>query len=151
MDLNKSISQATQEIFQTMLMMEASPGQAVAERAKGFVDSVSAIVGMAGANKGMLAIHIPEATALVITSSFLMMEVTEVDDDVKDAIGELANMVAGSIKADLTEQGQEFKLSIPSVVCGAEYEIDCLTDSQGVSMPFSIEGGEFLVEFHLQK
>ena len=151
MDLSKSISQATQEIFQTMLMMEASPGQAVTERPNGFVDSVSAIVGMAGANKGMLAIHIPASTALVITSSFLMMEVTEVDDDVKDAIGELANMVAGSIKADLTEQGQEFKLSIPSVVCGAEYEIDCLTDSDGVSMPFSIEGGEFLVEFHLQK
>ncbi|OEU61041.1 MAG: chemotaxis protein CheX [Desulfuromonadales bacterium C00003094] len=151
MDLSKSISQATQEIFQTMLMMEASPGQAVTERPNGFVDSVSAIVGMAGANKGMLAIHIPASTALVITSSFLMMEVTEVDEDVKDAIGELANMVAGSIKADLTEQGQEFKLSIPSVVCGAEYEIDCLTDSDGVSMPFSIEGGEFLVEFHLQK
>jgi chemotaxis protein CheX len=150
-DLSKSISQATQEIFQTMLMMEASPGQAVTERPNGFVDSVSAIVGMAGANKGMLAIHIPASTALVITSSFLMMEVTEVDEDVKDAIGELANMVAGSIKADLTEQGQEFKLSIPSVVCGAEYEIDCLTDSDGVSMPFSIEGGEFLVEFHLQK
>ena len=151
MDLIKSISQATQEIFQTMLMMEASPGQAGTERNKGFIDSISAIVGMAGTNKGMLAIHIPEATALVITSSFLMMEVTEVDDDVKDAIGELANMVAGSIKADLTEQGQEFKLSIPSVVCGAEYEIDCLTDSDGVCMPFSIEGGEFLVEFHLQK
>jgi chemotaxis protein CheX len=150
-NLNKSISQATQEIFQTMLMMEAAPGQAVTERTRGFIDSVSAIVGMAGTNKGMLAIHIPAATALVITSSFLMMEVTEVDDDVKDAIGELANMVAGSIKADLTEQGQEFKLSIPSVVCGAEYEIDCLTDSDGVCMPFSIEGGQFLVEFHLQK
>jgi chemotaxis protein CheX len=150
-DLNKSISQATQEIFQTMLMMEANPGQAITERPKGFVNSISAIVGMAGVNKGMLAIHIPASTALIITSSFLMMEVTEVDDDVKDAIGELANMVAGSIKADLTEQGMEFKLSIPSVVCGAEYEIACLTESDGVSIPFSIEGGEFLVEFHLQK
>lgn len=151
MDLNNSISQATQEIFQSMLMMEASPGQALTERANSFVNSVTAIVGIAGTNKGMLAIHIPEPTALVITSSFLMMEVTEVDDDVKDAIGELANMVAGSIKADLTEQGQDFKLSIPSVVCGAEYEIDCLTDSDGVSMPFSIEAGDFLVEFYLQK
>lgn len=150
MDLNNSISQATQEIFQTMLMMEASPGEALTERSNCFENSVTAIVGMAGLNKGMLAIHIPEPTALVITSSFLMMEVTEVDDDVKDAIGELANMVAGSIKSDLTEQGQEFKLSIPSVICGAEYEIDCLTDSEGVCMPFSIEGGSFLVEFHLQ-
>lgn len=151
MDLNKSISQATQEIFQTMLMMEAHPGQPMAKRANGFENSVSAIVGMAGNNKGVLAIHIPEATALVITGSFLMMEVTEIDEDVKDAIGELANMVAGSVKADLTEQGHDFKLSIPSVVCGAEYAIDCPCDSEGVIVPFSIEGGDFLVEFHVQK
>lgn len=151
MDLNNSISQATQEIFQTMLMMEASPGEVLVERTNLFENSVTAIVGMAGANKGMLAIHIPKSTALVITSSFLMMEVSEVDEDVKDAIGELANMVAGSIKSDLTEKGQDFKLSIPSVICGAEYEIDCLIDSDGVCIPFSIDGGEFLVEFHLQK
>ncbi len=151
MDLNKSIGNATQEIFQTMLMMEARPGQPLAKRDEVFADSVSAIVGMAGTSKATLAIHIPEPTALVITGSFLMMEVAEIDEDVKDAIGELANMVAGSVKADLTEQGHDFKLSIPSVVCGAEYEIDCPRDSLGVIVPFSIDGGDFLVEFHVQK
>jgi len=150
-DLSNSISQATQEIFQTMLMMEASPGQALTERSNKFSNSVSAIVGMAGPSKAMLAIHLPEPTALAVTSSFLMMEVEEVDEDVKDAIGELANMVAGSIKTDLNEQGMEFKLSIPSVICGEEYEIDCLADSEGAIMPFAIDGGDFLVEFQLQK
>ena len=33
-----------------------------------------------------------------ITGTFLGMEVEELDDDVKDAIGEIANMVAGEFK-----------------------------------------------------
>lgn len=150
MDLNKSICNATIEIFQTMLMMEALPGEPLAKRGASHYHSVTGIVGLAGPSKGMLAIHIPEKTALKITSSFLCMEVDSVGDDVKDAVGELANMVAGSIKADLLEDNKEYKLSIPSVVCGAEYQIECLSTSQGSIVPFTIDGGEFLVEFHLQ-
>lgn len=150
MDLNNSICKAAVEIFQTMLMMEAVPGEPLVKRGGSFKDSVSGIVGLAGPSKGMLAIHIPGPTALKITSCFLGMEVDQVDEDVKDAIGELANMVAGSIKADLSELGAEYKLSIPSVVCGAEYQIECLSECQGGIVPFSIEGGEFLIEFHLQ-
>jgi chemotaxis protein CheX len=148
-DLSKSICNATVEIFQTMLMMEAVPGEPLAKRTGTYTNSVSGIVGLAGPSKGMLAIHIPEPAALKITSSFLCMDVDAIDDDVKDAIGELANMVAGSVKADLLDS-KEYKLSIPSVVCGAEYDIECLSESQGSVVPFSIEGGEFTVEFHLQ-
>jgi chemotaxis protein CheX len=148
-DLSKSICNATVEIFQTMLMMEAVPGEPLAKRTGTYTNSVSGIVGLAGPSKGMLAIHIPEPAALKITSSFLCMDVDAIDDDVKDAIGELANMVAGSVKADLLDS-KEYKLSIPSVVCGAEYGIECLSESQGSVVPFSIEGGEFTVEFHLQ-
>jgi chemotaxis protein CheX len=149
-DLNNSISKATVEIFQTMLMMDAVPGAPLAERVGCFRNSVSGIVGLAGPSKGTLAIHIPEQTALKITSSFLYMDVDQIDEDVKDAIGELANMVAGSLKADLSHSGADYKLSIPSVVCGAEYQIECLAESQGGIVPFTIEGGEFVIEFHLQ-
>lgn len=150
MNLNESISKATVEIFQTMLMMDAVPGEPMDTRAGSFKDSVTGIVGLAGPSKGMVAIHIPEKTALKITSAFLCMEVDSIDDDVKDAIGELANMVAGSIKADLSDDSKEYKLSIPSVVCGAEYQIECLAESQRVIVPFTVSDGEFLVEFHLQ-
>ncbi|MEZ4598822.1 MAG: chemotaxis protein CheX [Syntrophotaleaceae bacterium] len=149
MDLNKSICSATVEVFQTMLMMDAVPGDPLTGRKAHHSNSVSGIVGIAGPSKGMVAIHIPEQTALKITSSFLCMEVSSIDEDVKDAIGELANMVAGSIKADLLD-GKDYKLSIPSVVNGVEYEIECLSESQGGIVPFSVDGGEFIVEFHLQ-
>ena len=38
------------------------------------------------------------------SGTFLGMEVAELDDDVKDAIGEIANMIAGNLKIFFQEQ-----------------------------------------------
>jgi chemotaxis protein CheX len=134
-DLNNSISKATVEIFQTMLMMDAVPGAPLAKRVGSFRNSVSGIVGLAGPSRGTLAIHIPEQTALKITSSFLCTDVDQIDEDVKDAIGELANMVAGSIKTDLSHSGADYKLSIPSVVCGANIRSSAWPKAREESFP----------------
>lgn len=150
MDLAKCISDATQEIFQSMLMAEARPSTPLQSRSNVFTDSVSGLVGLAGNYRGMLAIHVPNAVAMSITSKFLFMDVEEINDDVKDAIGELANMLAGSVKSMLTETGSGLKLAIPSAISGTEYEVECLTDGEGVIVPFSIDEGDFLVECYLQ-
>jgi chemotaxis protein CheX len=149
-DLAKCISDATQEIFQSMLMSEARPSAPLVSRSNIFTDSVSGLVGLAGNYRGMLAIHVPNDVAMSITSKFLFMDVEEINDDVKDAIGELANMLAGSVKSMLTETGTGLKLAIPSAIAGTKYEVECLADGEGVIVPFNIDEGEFLVECYLQ-
>ncbi len=151
MDLKATLTKATQEIFETMLGMEANAGEPLSGRINSFKDSVTGTIGLAGPYQGMLAIHIPEAVAKAITSAFLCMEVEEIDEDVKDALGELANMLGGSVKSGLGEEGREIKLSIPSAICGAQYTIDCFSQGEGVVLPFSVADGEFLVECQLQK
>lgn len=146
MDLSNSISKATVEIFQTMLMMDAVPGEPLAERVGSFKNSVSGIVGLAGPSKGTLAIHIPEQTALKITSSFLCMDVEQIDDDVKDAIGELANMVAGGFKYHLPDKGQSTQLSIPSVISGRGYTCEAIGSHSRLVVAFETPAGPFLTE-----
>ena len=41
--------------------------------------------------------------AMTITGSFLGMDVEEMNEDVEDAVGELANMLGGDIKSALSE------------------------------------------------
>ena len=150
MDLQKHISDATTEIFETMIMVDISAGDPIAEKINNFKCSVSGVIGLAGICKGMLAIHLPEKVAMAITGSFLGMDVTEVDDDVTDAIGELANMIAGNIKMILDEAGKDVTLSIPSCVHGEEYTMDTVADSHRVVVPFNIESGQFLVELQVK-
>ena len=151
MDYTQSLIDATREIFETMLMMDPVPGKPMTERKNVFRGAITGMVGMAGGCKGLLAIHSPDRVAMVITSTFLGMDVDSVNDDVKDAMGEMANMLAGSVKSTLASQGKDVKLSIPSAVCGEEYCLECPEAGVGVSVPFTLPEGEFVVELQLQE
>lgn len=151
MDLQQNIIDATKEIFETMVMLDVAPGAPLETKVTSFRNSVSGMVGLAGVSKGMVSIHTPDPVAMAITTSFLGMETTEINDDVKDAIGELANMLAGNIKMMLSGNGKDITLSIPSAVHGEEYTVNCLADSEWVTIPFSSSAGEFLVELQIAK
>jgi chemotaxis protein CheX len=45
----------------------------------------------------------------------------QVDDIVCDAVGELVNMLAGSLKKYSSKNGELFKISIPTIVWGNDY------------------------------
>lgn len=150
MDLQKNITDATKEIFETMIMLDITPGDPLEKSVNSFKCSVSGVIGLAGSCQGMLAIHTPDSVAKAITSSFLGMDVDEVDEDVTDAIGELANMLAGNIKMVLDEAGKDVTVSIPSCIHGEEYSMDCVADADWVVVPFTVDSGEFLVELQLK-
>jgi chemotaxis protein CheX len=111
-----------QEIFATMVGIEDLlhvPIQTVPRTH--FSDCITAMVGFAGLFNGLLSLHVPQSLALRFTSSMIGMDVTELDEDVNDALGEIANMIAGSFKHHLSKDGHEVKLSTPSVITGKEY------------------------------
>jgi chemotaxis protein CheX len=149
-DLSQVVVQATTEIYDTMIMAQIQSGEPLATPLNDFTRYVSGIVGLAGLCQGMLAIHAPEKVAMGITNDFLGMEVDSVDDDVKDAISELANMVGGSIKPALSPNGKDIQLSLPSVFHG-DYTVKYFTQAYWVIVPFTISSGQFFVELQLRR
>lgn len=141
---------STQEIFSSMIMLDVTPGEPFIRNNDKLINSISGIVGLAGNTRGMLAIHMANPAALAVTTAFLGMAVEEIDDDVRDAIGELANMLAGSIKSILDPAGSDIKLSMPSAIYGEGYSVDCLAGAQAVTVPFTFDGLGFLVELQLR-
>ncbi len=151
MEHAQDIINSTQEIFSSMIMLDVTPGEPFIRNNDKLINSISGIVGLAGATKGMLAIHMTNAAALAVTTAFLGMDVEEIDDDVRDAIGELANMLAGSIKSILDPSGSDIKLSMPSAIYGEDYSVDCLAGAEAVTVPFAFDGLGFVVELQLRK
>ena len=147
MDLRESIVKVTHEVFSQMLYMEATPQEPI-EPGMTFFDSISGIIGFGGTVKGMLAVHVSEGVAKTITGGFLDMPVDEIDNEVNDAIGELANMLAGSVKHTLSKNLVGIRLSLPSVIMGNQYSVGAPTHGFGIIVPFHIPGGIFYVEFH---
>ena len=81
-----------------------------------------------------------------ITGAMLGMEVTELDEDAKDAIGEIANMVAGGLKEALAASGRKIELAIPTTVIGKSIRTSGLSGATRVMVPFSCPLGRFGVE-----
>lgn len=133
-----------------MIMMEVSAsGEAPADR--NLTDSISGIIGLAGTHKGVLAIHLPHKVAKAITGNFLGMEVDEINADVEDAVGELANMLGGSVKSILSANGRDISLSMPTTISGKAYGFQPTKDADSLVIPCGCEAGGFIVELQLEK
>jgi chemotaxis protein CheX len=151
MELSDKIVESAQEIFSSMIMMDITVSDVNDGAHHTLEDSISGIIGLAGMRKGVLAIHLPKVVALAITSSFLGMEVEEINEDVEDAVGELANMLGGNVKTILSERGRDIELSMPSTISGKHYDFQSTKDAERISIPFICDVGNFSVELQLEK
>jgi len=142
---------ATVEIFTGMVMMEIRQDEQALSELGPMKNSITGMVGLAGTHKGMLAVHFPNSLALAITTSFLGMDVTEMNEDVQDAIGEIANMLGGNVKTILSDKGRDIRLSLPSIISGEEYSFISRDEADRVILPFTAEAGTFFVELELEK
>lgn len=78
-------------------------------------DLWSASVSVSGNWVGQVTVSISEATALALTRAMLALDGTPSEADTADAVGELVNMIGGSIKSLMPGPSQ---LSLPAVAIG---------------------------------
>jgi chemotaxis protein CheX len=149
-DLQQLIIDSTQDVFDTMLMLPITPGETLADKVYQFKESVSGMLGFSGDIQGMLTIHCPQNVAFTITEQLLGMSVDSVDEDVKDTIGEMANMVLGGIKDAFLNLGTDISLAIPTVMAGRSYQVKGVDYASWTTVPFYLDSGEFLVELKLK-
>ncbi len=130
--------------FQTMLDCEAKRGEIslAVLGAKNY--PISGVIGLSGKAVGIVVINLSEDVALKAASKMLMEEYTEINSDVIDAVGELANIVAGQAKAELEEYN--LSVSLPSVITGKEHVINFPSNAQPICVPFKTDFGPLNLE-----
>lgn len=136
--------ESTYDLFSTMLSSKAKRGE-VGVTTEEFGDAdVTALIGLSGYAKGMVAISFPKETALNICGKLLSTEPTEVDDTVSDAVAEVVNILAGGAKAKFPiKDGEIIELSLPTVVRGKGYKVDYPSGSVWLEVPFESDLGAF--------
>lgn len=152
--LAEYVINATQEVFSTMVMMKPADDFPLKDPITHFKCSITGMVGFAGTYSGVISMHCPIALAKKITAAMLGMpedEVAEGSEDLNDAIGEIANMLGGSVKMILSKGGLDVKLSIPTVIAGEDYTVNSLSDIDCVVIPFTVDSERFLVGLTLKK
>jgi chemotaxis protein CheX len=141
--LVRLVSTATQEVFSTMLGVQATPGAAQIETsACATTEPVVALIGFAGAWVGTGMIGCSPVLACKIASLMLMTEFQSVDSDVLDAVAEVSNMIFGNVKTMLEENLGPMGLSIPTVIFGKNFTTRSIGQQSWTVIHFETEVGD---------
>jgi chemotaxis protein CheX len=89
---------------------------------------VVALVGVAGSWTGTGHLSCSPKFAQQLAGALLMAEYDTVNDDVLDAVAEVANMIVGNVKTLFEERLGPLGLTVPTVIYGRNYQ----TRSAGV-------------------
>ena len=136
-EIVESIHASTKEVFETMLGWKIEPQNVFTEaRAPGPSDGIIAIVGLAGAWVGTATVCCNASLACRMSSVMLGAEYETVDDDVLDAVAEVANMVVGNFKNDAETYLGPLGLSIPTVIYGFGFSARSAGKEKWIVAPF---------------
>jgi chemotaxis protein CheX len=72
-------------------------------------------------------------------------------DEIKDAVGEITNMISGVARKNLEADGFYIQAAIPTVVTGKNHSITHVTGGQSLIIPFEIDEGTFVVDVCLNE
>lgn len=101
--------------------------------------SISGVIGLTGEAQGAVVLSMKKDLALELTKILTMEEVTDINDDVIDAVGEIVNIIAGNVKKDLEEM---FKLviSLPTIIQGESHSTFWANpnNTRAICIPFTI-------------
>jgi chemotaxis protein CheX len=137
---------ATVNVLKTMAFTEAKPGKPYRKEAETASGDVTGIIGITGATEGSLSITFMESCICGIVTNMFGEEITTLDDEVKDAVGEITNMICGDARRELGEKGITLSAAIPSVISGKGHSIKHMTKGPAVAIPFDTSVGSFVVE-----
>ena len=108
---------------------------------------VTGIIDLVSKQKtGSIAISFTKPVASEIARRMLGMDSEIPDSELKDLVGEITNMMAGSAKGLLYDQGYEFDMAIPRVVQDSQAEIKHKVQGPIIVLPFNTDSGKFFVE-----
>jgi chemotaxis protein CheX len=117
----RNLDSSVEEVFE--LMMDVKCCRVTTETPLHHAESVTAVVGFGGLLSGACVLKLASGTALTVAARMTGIEFTEVDDTVKDAVGEVCNMLAGSWKGKVPELAANCGLSVPAVITGRDYNL----------------------------
>ncbi len=130
--------------FEMMAGTTVAIGKPMLKENEGPSSDVSSIIGFSGDASGSVVLNFNFDTAAKIATAFAGIEIDQDHADFADALGELANMVAGGAKAQF--EGLNISISLPSVIVGSNHCVSASQNTPRIIIPCKTDVGEFKVE-----
>ena len=101
---------------------------------------IAGAVGLVGKMTGVVYLYLTASFARRATCQLLGVRDQDLQGDelINDAVGELANIIVGQLKTELTNRGVSCAVTVPSVVRGNRFSISTSNAGGRVVLPFRV-------------
>jgi len=138
---------ATTNVFRTMLSCELTRVELLRKRGRQPFQEVSGVIELSGPASGIVVLGVTRDIAIRATEVLLGERMTEVNAMVRDAIGELTNIISGNAKAELSKQ--QMRMGLPRVLIGRNHLLPLNKAAKAIDIVFGSEWGVVVVEVSL--
>lgn len=139
---------ATRKVLSTMAMIESKPQKPYLKNDNQVeaLGDISAVIELSGECKGSIGISFTKSCVLKIANQMLGEEISEINDEIADMVGELVNMISGDARRELVKLGMTFTAGIPLLLRGVPHHLDHYVQEKVIVIPFQTESGAFFIE-----
>lgn len=141
---------ATVNVVKTMAFVELRPGKPFLKVDALATGDVSGIIGLTGEVTASLSVSFTFGLIKDIMSNMLGEEITEITDDVRDAVGEMTNMICGDARRSLQQEGLTLSAAIPTIIAGENHTIKHAVKGPVIVIPFEGDHGSAVVEVSME-
>jgi chemotaxis protein CheX len=137
----------TEDVFERMVFMPVMVGTPDARVSPEPHAHVAATVGFAGHRNGVVSLHSSIECATQIAAAMLGLTPSEVQGEMPDAMGEVVNMIAGSLRTRMAEIEPAWTITCPWVTVGSNFVTTYPSDVAEARVPFTL--GPHTIEVEL--
>jgi len=143
--------EATLHVLSSLAFTRATAGKPYLKKDSIARGDVSGIVGLSGEARGTISVSFSEQSILAIVGNMFGEPVKEINEEVKDAVGEILNIVSGQARQKLEAMGRSLKGAIPTVITGKNHAISHITKQPIIAIPFDTDNGHFTIEVCIEE
>lgn len=141
---------STKDVFSTMASMNVDFKQVYFQNEHRLLGDISGVIGLSGKAEGTVVVTFYWDLAQQIISSIMGVTADEIGPELlNDGVGEIINMISGSVKRYLIDTPFYFQLSLPTVILGWQHEICHPENSTVAVLLFDVEDKSFAVQVSL--
>jgi len=140
------IIQSASEVFRLMLDSDIEAVQTPSTDVPG---KVCAMIGLAGSLCAVFRIRCSKQSAHSIATKMLGGQNPSDEGAAYDALGEMANMLAGNFKGKISGLSDSCALSVPTVIIGDDYNVYPLSGGHQIQVNLTYEGSPVSVALEI--
>jgi chemotaxis protein CheX len=145
--------ESTIEAFEAVVGLPTKRTSIEVDRTGRITGELSAIIGITGNRTGTISLSMSHKLAARLLAEMVGAppETTSSEADIRDAIGELLNIIAGGAKNHLSRQGVSLSISLPVIISGGAHDIHAHRDDPCLAIGFQVAEEPFALRVSLTR